>query len=64
MSTSAPTPVTMSAMIQPSVSMRIESARPSEGIHSYVSNGMRPASTSGVWRTATTNATIGSTAAT
>ena len=62
--TSAPTPVTMSAMTHDSVSSRIESSMPSGGIQSNASNGISPASTAGVWIAAWTNAAIGTSAPT
>ena len=62
--TSAPTPVTMSAISQPSVSMRIDSESPSDGIQAYDSVSTSPETTRGVCSAVYTNAMIGTSAAT
>ena len=54
----------MSAISQPSVSMRIDSSRPSCGTHVYDSVGTSPASTRGVITAACTKPASGTSAAT
>ena len=54
----------MSAISQPSVSMRIDSDSPSDGIQSYDSVSTSPATMRGVCSAVCTNAMIGTSAAT
>ena len=61
--TSAPTPVTISAITHERVSSRADSSMPSGGIQSNASNGISPDSTAGVWIAVYVKAATGSRAA-